>query len=73
MSARANQLANLRLWLASTPTVELAEYLACVRDELSTRLNFDAANYVTRAIACCDVVKVGSRAVPATSEPPASV
>jgi len=72
MSTRANQLANLRLWLAASPTSEIAEYLGVIRDELSTRLNFDAANYVTRAVACCDVVKVGSRSVPASADPTSS-
>jgi hypothetical protein len=72
MSARAMQLANLRVWLAAVPTSDLGEYLSAMRDELSTRLNFDAANYVTRAIASLDVVKVGSRAIPATAEPPSS-
>jgi hypothetical protein len=72
MSDRANQLANLRVWLAGTASKNLAEFLGCVRDELSTRLAFDSANYVTRAIACLDERRLADQLSTATTEPPVS-
>lgn len=69
MSNRANQVANLRLWLAAAPAEELAEFLSAMRDELSTRLHFDCANYVSKGIACLDARKIAERLSPATAEP----
>lgn len=73
MSTRANQVANLRLWLSAARAAEIAEFLSAMRDELSTRLDFDAANYVTRAVACLDARKLAARLSSATAEPPARV
>ncbi len=72
MSERANTIANLRHWLTLAPSSQLAEFLACLRDELSTRLNFDAANFVTRGIACLDERKVAER-LRVPDQPPADV
>lgn len=72
MIGRASQLDNLRLWLAAATPAQLADFLSAVRDELSTRLDFDSANYVTRALACLDVRRMSERLGPATTEPPAA-
>jgi hypothetical protein len=65
----SNQLGNLRLWLASASVDQLGEFVSAIRDEASSRLAFDAANYMTRALACLDVARLAQRLAPATTEP----
>jgi predicted NAD/FAD-dependent oxidoreductase len=65
------QVSNLRLLLASLPAPELAELMGVMADELRTRLQFDAANYVTRAVACLDARRLADRDLSATTEPAA--
>jgi hypothetical protein len=67
----AVQVANVRTMLADLPATSVAELMGCIADELRTRLQFDAANYVTRGVATLDVVRLADRAMPATTEPTA--
>lgn len=64
------QVSNLRLLLCALPADELCELLGVAADELRTRLQFDAANYITRAVASLDQVRLADRALAPSSEPP---
>jgi hypothetical protein len=63
----------LRLWLAAQELPRLVEVLAAVGDELSSRQQFDARNYITRAVACLDAERITFAERQAPAESPSSV
>lgn len=72
MTERARQLDTYRLWIGLATTPVLTDMLAILRNELAGRLELDASNYLTRAVACLDAARFASNRPPATTEPSAS-
>lgn len=61
MTASHTFVTNLKLWLSLMDERCLAEVVQATRNELQGRLKLDAANYLTRAVACLDIERVAPR------------